>query len=340
MLPDTSVDQFYQYLQRMNGEATAAKYRLAAQKFLAFVHSNGIDMGNVPPGILSLFSEAQIAYGLKATSVATMTAGAKKFLIWLQDKGAIVIRQLNQPDLPKIIRDPPNDLRDEDLLEYFRWSNQCQEPCRTALMLLPYCGLRISELTTLTMDAINRVGFQTKDGKTIGHVCLTVRGKGGTLRTVPLLLDGPPILRRYIENWRRFHLGPYLFPESEDRPLAKRTLSENVQWVREQMIAHGRNPSRLTSHTLRRTYGTSLWKAGLDAVTIAKIMGHKKIQTTVDHYFAIRPDDVAGAVHGKAVSLMAKGPYADAVREAQGKVGEFLDSLQAADEAEEDGEGA
>ncbi len=338
MLPDSSVDQFYQYLKHMNGDATASKYRLAAQKFIAFVHSNGIDMKDLPPGVLSLFSEVQTAYGLKATSVATMTAGAKRFLKWLQDRGAITIRQLNSPDLPKIIRDPPNDLRDEDLLEYFRWSNQCQEPARTALLLLPYCGLRSDELTNLTMSSISQVGFKTADGKTIGHICLTVRGKGGELRTVPLLLDGPPILRRYLRDWRTYYPGLYLFPESEHRPLPNRTLRENVQWVREQMIAHGRNPSRLTPHTLRRTYGTSLWKAGLDATTIAKIMGHKKIQTTMDHYLVMRPSDLAGAVHGKGVSLIAQGPYADKVREAQGKIGDFLDRLQEADER--DGEGA
>lgn len=335
MLPDTSVDQFYTYVLRVNNQNTAVKYRLAAQKFVAFCAMNRLDIANLPSGVLNLFSEVLVSQNLAPNSVSVMTAGAKRYLKWLQDKGAIPSTHFSSPDLPKITHGTPNSLHDADLVEFFRWAARCPEPARTAILLLPFCGLRTEELTHLTLRSMRRVDVPKAGGGTIGHVCFTVRGKGGDVRTVPLLLDGKPILVRYLEDWRNSQLGDYLFPTTDGSPVANRTIRHYVQWIREQMAKSGHNPDKLTPHTLRRTYITTLWRAGLDVPTLVKIAGHKNVQTTVTHYLEVTPEDLVGAVSSRHVSLIPKGPYADSVRAAQGKVDTFLNSLKKTDDEED-----
>jgi len=330
VLPDTSVDQFHAYILRLNNPNTAGKYRLAAQKFVAFCSQNRLDLQRLPPGVLTLFTEVLVSQQLAPNSVAVMSAGAKKFLKWLQANGTIEPANFTSPDLPRIKNAEPNSIGDADLLEYFRWGSRCPEPARTAILLLPFCGLRSEELLNLTLSSIKKYEVPTIGGGTTGTLCFYVeRGKGGDSRTVPLLLDGRPILVAYLTGWRSSQFGEYLFPAPDGlTPISTRTLRHYVQWIREQMIKAGRDPNKLTPHTLRRTYITTLWRAGLDVPTLTKIAGHKSIQTTMQHYLAVQPEDLAGAVQNRHISLIAKGPYADAVRDAGNKVEQYLDSLK------------
>lgn len=326
MLPDTSVEQFHAHILRLNNENTAGKYRLAAQKFVGFCAQNRLDLHSLPRGVLSLFSESLSYQGLAPNSVSVMSAGAKRYLKWLQDKGAIVPTTFASPELPKIIREAPNALRDEDMLVFFRHAASCPEPARTAILLLPYCGLRSNELTGLLLSSIKRVRVPAGNGP-VDHVCFTVKGKGGDYRTVPLLLDGKPLLIHYLANWRASQPGVFMFPMSDGTPMSNRTLRHYVQWIRERMQAEGRDIQRLTPHALRRTYITTLWRAGLDVPTLTKIAGHKNVQTTVNHYLEVQPEDLAGAVGRSGATLIARGPYADSVRTAQNEVDKFLSGL-------------
>ncbi|MDG6226216.1 MAG: site-specific integrase, partial [Candidatus Thermoplasmatota archaeon] len=47
-----------------------------------------------------------------------------------------------------------------------------------------------------------------------------------------------------------------------------------------------------TAHTLRRSYGRSLFEAGVPLVTIARILGHSSVKTT-ERYLGINDDDIA-----------------------------------------------
>lgn len=332
-LPDTSIDQFYAHILRLNNENTAGKYRLAATKFENFCGQFQLPLGDLPHGVLSLFSEVLVSQGLKPNSVAVMTAGAKKYLKWLQASGAIAPKNFMSPDLPRIKNAQPTSLRDEDLVAFFQLANACPEPARTAIMLLPFCGLRSDELTHLTLSSIKNFEVPKTGGGTVSQICFYVeKGKGGDPRTVPLLLDGRKVLVDYLQDWRAAQFGEYLFPTSDGQPIANRTVRHYVQWIREQMTLAGKNPDKLTPHTLRRTYITTLWRAGLDVPTIVKIAGHKSVQTTMTHYLAVTGEDLAGAVRGKHISLMAKGPYADKVRSASNEIEQFLDSLKDEDE--------
>jgi site-specific recombinase XerD len=322
-LPDVSIDVFVQYLKGVRSPRTAVKYGQAAQRFVAFCAQHHLPMHSLPPGVLSLFSEWLVAHGLRPRSVAVMTAGATRYLEFCRGRG-ILATHFSRPDLPKITTEPPNSLSQEDMLQFLGLVSKLNEPVRTAILLLPFCGLRTHELVSLKLANVCRVDAKDANGKLTPHICLTVKGKGGDTRVVPVLHDGRALLVSYLVGWRRTQRGDQLFPMPDGEPIADRTMRFYVQGIREQLGFK----EKLTPHTLRRTYLTTLWRAGLDVPTLTRIAGHKSVQTTMQHYLEIRPEDLAGAVGRSGAALVSAGPYADQVNAAHAQVDTFLNGLK------------
>ena len=314
---DTSVEAFRAYVYAVRSQATAIKYAQAAHRFLLFTGRHGLSLDRLPAGVLSLFAESLLHEGLKPGSVATMVAGARKYLEWCRSKGKGV-PTLGKTDLPRNHVPSPNALRGDVLLGYLALASRLHEPVRTALLILPYCGLRSFELTSLQLGSIKQLEVPRAGGSQ-RMLVFSVMGKGGKHRIVPLLLDGKPLLFQYLAGWRRKAPGPWLFPSG---PKGKTAISARTLRWHVKRIAKALGGVRLTPHTLRRTYLTTLYKQGLDPATLTKIAGHRSIQTTYEHYLAIEPDEIAGSVSG--MRLVAKGPLEQRVKQASGTLGAFL----------------
>jgi len=52
---------------------------------------------------------------------------------------------------------------------------------------------------------------------------------------------------------------------------------------------------KFTNHTLRRTYGRTLWLVGIPIESIAKLMGHEDTKTTI-LYLGLNMDDMSDAM--------------------------------------------
>ena len=314
---DTSVEAFRAYVYAVRSQATAIKYAQAAHRFLLFTGRHGLSIDRLTPGVLSLFAESLLHEGLKPGSVATMVAGARKYLEWCRSKGTGV-PTLGKTDLPRTHLPSPNALRGDVLMGYLALASRLHEPVRTALLILPYCGLRSFELTGLQLSNIQQLEIP-KQGGSQRMLVFSVVGKGGKRRIVPLLLDGKPLLIQYLAGWRRRFAGTWLFPSG---PKGRTAISPRTLRWHVQRIAKALGGVRLTPHTLRRTYLTTLYKQGLDPATLTKIAGHRSIQTTYEHYLAIEPDEIAGSVSG--MRLVARGPQEARVQTASGTLGAFL----------------
>ena len=145
-----------------------------------------------------------------------------------------------------------------------------------ALLLLAIeTGLRVSELTALTRNAV-QLG-------TGAHV--RCHGKGRKERITPLRRD----IRTVISAWLAEHdtTGDApLFPGPNGRPLSR----DAVRRVVDRHIATAAStcPSlaakTVTPHTLRHTCAMNLLRHGVDIATIALILGHEDIRTTYSAY--------------------------------------------------------
>lgn len=129
------------------------------------------------------------------------------------------------------------------------------------------CGLRISELLSLQVADIDSA-----------RMVVNVRqGKGGKDRQVPLSARLLVELRTW---WQTHRTKPWLFPglagESRSRPMNQ----TSVQRMMKQIVLRAKLPKKASMHTLRHSYATHLLEAGVDVVTVQKLLGHNDLSTT------------------------------------------------------------
>ena len=149
---------------------------------------------------------------------------------------------------------------------------------KTILLLMPWTGLRPSEMLKLeTKDIVRkgqRFGIKVEKGK---------RDKD---RWVPLVSEARKILLSYMQ--RKVHGRRYLFPRSAsvDRPIAHQTLSKALrEHIRPKLPSWG---EELKPHELRHTYATNLLRAKVDLAQVQALMGHANIETTKRY---LHPDE-------------------------------------------------
>jgi|SoiMethySBSTD1v2_1073268.scaffolds.fasta_scaffold428578_2 integrase/recombinase XerC len=131
------------------------------------------------------------------------------------------------------------------------------------LELLYACGLRVSELSGLDVDAVDRA-----------EATVRVLGKGRKERIVPF---GRPAARA-LEAWlsaRGERPGP-LFTSARGRRLGARSIHTIVRRsAREAGITR-----RVSPHTLRHSFATHLLDRGADLRMIQELLGHSRLSTT------------------------------------------------------------
>ena len=140
---------------------------------------------------------------------------------------------------------------------------------RALLELLYACGLRVSEAIQLTGPQLNlEAGF------------VTVLGKGGKERVVPLGSHARAALTAYLERERPRLLGPrpcaYVFLGPGGRPLSRQAV---WKLVRRHALAAGLG-RRVSPHTLRHTFATHLLGGGADLRVVQALLGHADVGTT------------------------------------------------------------
>lgn len=296
--PDTSLTAFEKHVTAVRTKATASKYVSGARQFLDIVRFNGFgSFAELPRNILAQYVQVMVEQGYSASSIHVYLAGVKRYLAWVRDQG-VEVTDFSKPDTPVVRHVIRDVLNPEQLKVYFRYADDLEEPSRTATMLLPCTGLRATELATLELKALRAVRIPMVDGSVKRTIALRVTGKGDKMRTVPLLEEGVPIITGYLSGFRRKLPGPYVFPGALNktnkhgkRSMSARTLRDAVVQIREPL------GMKFTPHTMRRTYLTSLYRRGVDPVTIAKIAGHANIQTLFKHYLMLDEHDVVKAVH-------------------------------------------
>lgn len=141
----------------------------------------------------------------------------------------------------------------------------------TLLEILYATGLRVSELVTLPLSAVER-----------DPTVLIVRGKGAKERLVPL--SDPA--RLAIAAWLHVRDGAleegevsrFLFP-SRGRT-GHLTRQRFAQLLKEAALAANIDPARVSPHVLRHAFASHLLEGGADLRSVQLMLGHADIATT------------------------------------------------------------
>ena len=137
---------------------------------------------------------------------------------------------------------------------------------RMVLLTCYAAGLRVSEATHLRIEDLDGPRTQIR----------VTSGKGRKERRVPA---SPRLLTALREYWKIHRPSNYLFPgKSLDVPLSSATVQKACKLA---VALAGIKKSGVTPHTLRHSFATGLLEAGVDLLTISKLLGHSSFITTM-----------------------------------------------------------
>ena len=180
------------------------------------------------------------------------------------------------PDKLELAKTPPREVSflDEDEIVAILKApeeenkNRVQQARDLAILHFLYgTGLRVSEL----------VALQKKDIK-IDSNQFYVIGKGSKMRAIFATKQARTALTNYLNQ--RSEDSEYLFTSlssnSLGNPLSKNAIEELVR----KYAAKAHIKKRVTPHTLRHSFATSLIKKGADIRAVQTLLGHSSITTT------------------------------------------------------------
>ena len=142
------------------------------------------------------------------------------------------------------------------------------------LELLYATGLRVTELVSLPRQVL--------DGDTR---VLTIRGKGGRERLVPLNSSARTALDRYLalgidtaDGVSAMIRTRWLFPsKSVEGHLTRQRFAQDLKALAEEA---GLDPERVSPHVLRHAFASHLLDRGADLRAVQQLLGHADISTT------------------------------------------------------------
>ncbi len=272
------VDQFLDYaaLELGLAENTREAYRGDLDQFLHYLRGRRVDsLNDVRREDIIDFLLAQKDRGLGPRTIARRLAAVRNLFRYLSSEGFLAHDVTEVMDSPRLWRELPPTLSEEEvdrLLEGPPGRDPDRFPeirDRAVLELLYASGLRVSELTSLTVDRLDL---------DLGMVrCL---GKGDKERLVPFGHRASRAVVRYLNRGRpRLTNDPaqrILFLTRRGTGMSRKTI---WSMIRRRAAAVGIS-SVVSPHTLRHSFATHLLAHGADLRVIQEMLGHASITTT------------------------------------------------------------
>ena len=276
------VAAFLEFLatQRNASPHTIAAYRNDLSGFALFVRQErgeDSDASTVDHLLLRLYlarlsGAGNLRQGQYAkSSIGRKLAAIRAFFAWLVRSKQLEINPAELIAAPKREQRLPFHLNIDQMVTLVEAPPQQagDGPCKsrdTAILELLYSsGLRVSELTNLTVGDIDCAAGMVR-----------VLGKGSKERIVPVGAAALAALGRYLtERGNPGEVAP-LFLGSRGGRINRRAVAELVKrWSK--AIATFKSVS---PHTLRHTFATHLLEAGADLRSIQELLGHSSLSTT------------------------------------------------------------
>ena len=309
------LDQFLGYFQSIKERSplTIKEYRYDLVLFFRFMVRrrrlcpaelpfDDISLAPVDEGLIRSISLADLYAFITFLSVerkngpsirARRVASIRTFFGYLKNKARILDENIAlELESPRLLRRLPRHLsleESEKLLETAAESNHtwsARDYCILTLFL--NCGMRLSELCNIDRSDIR--------GDT-----LRVLGKGGKERTIYLNAACLDALDDYLKvRPDKQHSDPDALFVSRNR---RRISTKMVQLLVKNFIsASGLDPQRYSTHKLRHTAATLMYKYGkVDIRALQEILGHSSIATT-EIYTHIDADSLHQAVESNPLS--------------------------------------
>lgn len=275
------------FLEMMSAERgasanTLAAYRRDLEDYDRFLASRRIAVTEADAGAVRDYLTGLDDRGLAAASAARRLSAIRQFHRFLvseqlrsDDPTGIIDAPRKRASLPKVLSvEEVGRLIETAAAEAVRTDLSDLGRLRALRMhalieMLYASGLRVSELVALPVSAARqKAGF------------LTIRGKGGHERIVPLTDKAQAAARTYDAALRAGRAGEtaWLFPsDSDSGHLTRQAFARDLKGL---AALAGIPAARISPHVLRHAFATHLLQGGADLRVVQQLLGHADISTT------------------------------------------------------------
>ena len=215
---------------------------------------------------------ARLAGGSSHRSISRLLSSLRSFYQYLVREGDLASDPTQHLDRPKPSRPLPKSLSEgqvEALLNAPDVEVVIEHRDSAMLEVLYACGLRVSELASLTVPQVS-----------LNQGVVRVLGKGGKERLVPMGEAAIQSVSDYMGSSRLDLLGAkqsdVLFPSNRGVAMTRQTF-----WYRIKLYAKRAGiKDNLSPHTLRHAFATHLINHGADLRVVQMLLGHSDLTTT------------------------------------------------------------
>jgi integrase/recombinase XerD len=219
--------------------------------------------------------------GLSSATLARALMALKVFFRFLYREKILpqdISKGLDSPKLWQLIPEVMTCEEVDRLLSIADITTYCGARDQAILETLYASGLRVSELCSLTIYAVD-------------EVFVKVTGKGSKERVVPIGLQALNAIDRYLSLREQFS-SQILFLSEKGKPLNRFLVWRLVK----QYALQAGITKTVSPHTLRHSFATHLLENGADLRLIQDMLGHASIATT-DRYTHISTSHLQQAFH-------------------------------------------
>ena len=320
---DSAIQRFEQYLNRRFGQTSTLKHY--HNDLVIFAKVIGpLEPAAVKPTDIDRFIEAQISAGLAASTIKRRLSCIHSFFEYLASEA--LERQWSNPVISKrhglkTGQHLPRDVKDSAVKALFAQIETQRD--RAIFTLMVAAGLRVGEVVRLTLDSLHPT---SSVGRLNG---LRVVGKGNKERMVWLSASTWDVVQAWL-SIRPPVAAATLFVNQHGQPLSVAGVEYRLKGYAQQAGL------KLSCHQLRHTFARRLAEEKLPVDSLAKLLGHSQLQTTMRYIDGADPtvqEDFARAIQQAEVrahpsSTASTGPALATAPSSQAASLEELDKLR------------
>lgn len=260
------LSEYLDYLEIEKGlsQNTLDAYRRDIDEFFEFL--NEVEIRDVRRNQINAYIRELHEKEFSPTSITRKIASLRGFFKWASFAEIIKTNPALTIEQPKIPKHLPKVVSVQEIEEIL--NHNLSDIQRVIVELLYGCGLRVSELTGLTLTSFD-----------LHNRHLQCRGKGSKERIVPLNKNACKALEDYLKV-REYTVQKYniqtnnLLISEKGKPVNRQ---EVYNFIREQ----GKTLNKTISpHTLRHSFATHLLENGADLRVVQELLGHSDVATT------------------------------------------------------------
>ena len=239
---------------------TIVHYRLILGKML---EETKVSARRITVYHLRSYLAKQKERGLKDSTLAHYREVFSSFFGWLFREGLIEKNPVVNLGSIKVAKEEKKVFSDIDMEKMKQNGRRAVD--KAIITFLASTGCRVAELVGLDRNALDLENLE----------CV-VRGKGNKERTV------------YLDNVTAMYVKKYLATRTDDCPALFVTRTNerfNTGGIRDMLkrLEERSGVEHIHPHKFRRTLATSLARRNMPIQTIAAILGHEKIETTMEY---------------------------------------------------------